>query len=62
MIGDIKQLFSELSYEQKLTYVYGHVSHCELEEEMGWGLDESSFEELKYISEYISDLKRQNNG
>jgi hypothetical protein len=62
IIGDIKQLFSELPYEQKLLYRYGYISSSELLEEFEWSLEECDQEELNSISEDIFNLKRQSDG
>ena len=62
MIGDIKQLFNELSYEQKLLYRYGYISSSELAEELSWELEEADEDDLQAISEDIFDMKGQRNG
>jgi len=62
IIGDIKQLFSELPYEQKLLYRYGYISSQDLLLELEWDLEECSLEDLGGISQDIINIKRQNNG
>lgn len=62
MIGDIKQVFSELTYEQKLLYRYGYISSSELTEELSWELEEADEDDLQAISEDIFDMKGQRNG
>lgn len=62
MIGDIKQMFSELTYEQKLLHRYGYVSSSELAEELSWELEEADEEDLRAISQDIFDMRGQKNG
>lgn len=62
MVGDIKQLFSELTYEQKLLYRYGYVSSSELAEELSWELEEADEEDLQAISQDIFEMRGQKNG
>ena len=62
IIGDIKQLFSELTYEQQLVYRYGYISSSELQQDLEWELEEADLEDLESISQDIFNIKRQNNG
>lgn len=62
MLGDIKQIFSELTYEQKLVYTYGYLSSSELEEEFSYSVEDACAEDLRGISEYLLDIKGRKNG
>ena len=56
IVADIISVWDELSYSQKLHYVYGYIAEDELTEDFKFGLEDQTTEELVDSLKYVVSL------